>query len=257
MMWYTAGRNIITHVCCSVCSSMFGHLLNSLPPDELRWPLATLRRAERQTYSNFLSPVCCGEVGTLSRFPTMHTEPKNGWHTQTYRVCCILSHLNVMKLYLWRFSWRFALPNEHSDNPLAVYRYIRNALFFVVLNQGHGAFKAKNKKVSMPYRLAYEHPLGKYYLFHTQILFCWRTNLWTVNGKTKSQKTHSPGSNGSWPNIGPKSVLSSRRWANVEPTSFALWERYDNIKNGMMNMLLLGFALTLKNTSNWPFTNID
>ena len=106
MMWYTAGRNIITHVCCSVCSSMFGHLLHSLPPDELRWPLATLRRAERQTYSNFLSPVCCGEVGTLSRFPTMHTEPKNGWHTQTYRVCCILSHLNVMKLYLWRFSWR-------------------------------------------------------------------------------------------------------------------------------------------------------
>ena len=33
-----------------------------------------------------------------------------------------------------------------------------------------------------------------------------------------------PDSNVSWPNVGPTSVLSSRRWANVSPTFIVVWE---------------------------------
>ena len=32
-----------------------------------------------------------------------------------------------------------------------------------------------------------------------------------------------PGGNVGWPNVGPTSVLSSRRWANVSPTNIAVW----------------------------------
>ena len=34
---------------------------------------------------------------------------------------------------------------------------------------------------------------------------------------------HVPDSNEGWPNVGPTSVLSSRRWANVSPTYIAVW----------------------------------
>ena len=33
-----------------------------------------------------------------------------------------------------------------------------------------------------------------------------------------------PDSNEGWPNVGPTSVLSSRRWANVSPTYIAVWD---------------------------------
>ena len=42
------------------------------------------------------------------------------------------------------------------------------------------------------------------------------------SGNLHSTHTY-PDSNLEWPNVGPTSVLSSRRWANVTPTYIAVW----------------------------------
>ena len=53
---------------------------------------------------------------------------------------------------------------------------------------------------------------GDRYIYSHWILVHWKL------------KIHNPDSNVGWPNVGPTSVLSSRRWPNVSPTCIALWE---------------------------------
>ena len=65
---------------------------------------------------------------------------------------------------------------------------------------------------------------GHYY-FYLSLLMTQVADNW-IYLQTWMIYVYIPDSNVGWPDVGPTSVLSSRRWANVRPTYIAVWDLY-------------------------------
>ena len=68
---------------------------------------------------------------------------------------------------------------------------------------------------------------GAWYMNMATLVIGVSTNQHLTASRPKKMYTvmiSNPDSNAGWPNVGPTSVLSSRRWTNAAPTYIAVWE---------------------------------